>query len=131
MYKRGAHDPVEYLKRQRRMYEAWQAKGNGAGHYLQQCIVCSEPFMSSHRDARFCDRRCYEWWRRRPPKNCVWCGKEFRRQGHARAKYCGNSCKTRACEWRTSQPGYVPQSRTKKSSSSPRYPGRILDIIRF
>jgi hypothetical protein len=125
MYRKGHDNARSYTDEQRRRYELWLEDGDGPGHYLKRCLVCEAWFMAAQHNARFCDRRCYNWWWSRPPKECLMCGEEFRRQHHAQAKYCSDRCKGRAHREGLSDPNHPSQRRYHGGSPKNWPPSKI------
>ncbi len=119
MYDRRRDNPVEYTDEQARRHQVWLAEGDGPGHYRRRCEACAEVFYSVHRDARYCDRRCYEWGYRNPPKDCPRCGRTFR---NARRKWCSATCKVAAAKAR----GPVGGPTKKHEADQQRPVGRIM-----
>lgn len=97
MYDPKKNNALAYTEEQARRHRLWLVHGDGTGHHRRKCEACGEVFYSVQRDARYCDRRCYEWGYRNPPKDCPRCGRTFR---NAHRKWCSDSCRVSACRER-------------------------------
>lgn len=113
----------EYTLLQLMRRDTWAQDGDGPGHYQRRCEVCRDVFYAAHRDARFCDRRCYEWAYRNPPKECPRCGASFQ---NSRRKWCSDSCRVLACRER--QMATEPESPPTKKPAE--FPWTAEDILR-
>lgn len=79
-------------------------KGVSSKRYDLNCIECSEPFVATHRDRKYCSQACSEYARihrdrlLKPyarPRECTECGQTFTAHS-ASHKYCGDGCKHQA-----------------------------------